>query len=283
MWRGLQVLCLIGLLVTVFTAHRASAQEADQGAIIGVVTDSTGAVIPNADVTLTDVDTGLVLKTKSNASGNYFFGPIKTGNYTVSASSAGFETTVEQNIVVHVQDRLNIPLALKPGKASETVTVTSVAPIMQTQTAETAVDVDSKFLNDAPLANRNWIFIAQEAPGTTPFVGRGSGNGDFSSNGQHEEQNNYMLDGADNNTMNSDYINGSAYSIAPPPDAIAEFKVETSNYSAEIGRGHGAVINATTKSGTNSIHGDLWEYVRNTKLDALVWTQAPGSTPRYST
>ena len=154
--------------------------------------------------------------------------------------------------MVHVQDRLNIPLALKPGKATETVTVTSAAPIMQTQTAETAVDVDSKFLNDAPLANRNWIFIAQEAPGSTPFVGRGSGNGDFSSNGQHEEQNNYMLDGADNNTMNSDYINGSTYSIAPPPDAIAEFKMETSNYSAEIGRGHGAVINATTKSGTNA-------------------------------
>ncbi len=279
LWRTLQALCLIGLLVTVFTNTRASAQEADQGAIIGVVTDSTGAVIPNADVTLTDVDTGLVLKSKSNGSGNYFFGPIKTGNYTVSASAPSFETTVEENIVVHVQDRLNIPLALKPGKTSETVTVTSVAPLMQTQVAETAVDVDSKFLNDAPLANRNWIFIAQEAPGTTPFVGRGSGNGDFSSNGQHEEQNNYMLDGADNNTMNSDYINGSTYSIAPPPDAIAEFKLETSNYSAEIGRGHGAVVNATTKSGTNSIHGDLWEYVRNTKLDALVWTQAPGSTP----
>src|ERR1700685_4019920 len=147
LWRALIVVCLVGFLVTVFTSTRASAQEADQGAIIGVVTDGTGAVIPNADVTLTDVDTGLVLKPKSNASGNYFFGPIKTGNYTVGASSTGFQTTVEQNIVVHVQDRLNIALALKPGNASETVTVTSVAPIMQTQTAETAVDVDTHFLN----------------------------------------------------------------------------------------------------------------------------------------
>ena len=181
--------------------------------------------------------------------------------------------------MVHVTDRLNIPLALKPGKTSETITVTSVAPIMQTQTAEVGTDVDTKFLNDAPLANRNWIFIAQEAPGVTPYVGRDSGNGGFSSNGQQGEQNNYMLDGADNNTANNDYINGSTYSIAPPPDAIAEFKMESSNYSAEPGRGHAAVVNATTKSGTNSIHGDLWEYVRNTKLDALVWTQAPGSTP----
>jgi hypothetical protein len=278
LWRTLRVLCLIGLLVTVFKSNPAYAQL-DQGAIIGVVQDSTGAVIPNADVTLTAVDTGLVLKTKSNGDGNYFFAPIKIGNYTVSASAPNFQTTVEQNIVVHVTDRLNIPLALKPGKASETVTVTSVAPIMQTQTAENATDIDTKFLNDAPLANRNWIFIAQESPGVTPFVGRDSGAGGFSSNGQQGEQNNFMLDGADNNTANNDYINGSVYSIAPPPDAIAEFKMESSNYSAEVGRGHAAVVNATTKSGTNAIHGDVWEYVRNTVFDALVWTQQPGSSP----
>ncbi len=276
LWRTLQALCLVGLLATVFKSTPALGQ-ADQGAIIGVVTDGTGAVIPNADVTLTAVDTGLVLKTKSNESGNYFFAPIKTGNYTVSASAANFATTVEQNVVVHVTDRLNIPLALKPGKTSETVTVTSVAPLMQTQTAETALDIDSHFLNDAPLENRNWIFIAQEAPGVTPMVGRGGTNGDFSSNGQHAEQNNYTLDGVDNNVVDSDYENGSAYNLAPPPDAIAEFKLEMTDYSAEIGRGHGAVLNATTKSGTNAIHGDLWEYNRNTIFDAKNWNQNPSS------
>ena len=127
-WTGwlCRSLTVLSVALMVLFAGRAMAQL-DQGAIIGVVQDSTGAVIPNADVTLTDLDTGLVLKTKSNESGNYFFAPIKIGNYTVSASAAGFETTVEQNIVVHVTDRLNIPLALKPGKTSETVTVTSVA------------------------------------------------------------------------------------------------------------------------------------------------------------
>jgi len=269
---------VIVVLAAAFCAQKAVGQ-ADQGAIVGVVTDNTGAAIPNADVTLTDTQTGLILKTRTNGSGEYFFAPIKTGNYTVSATAPNFETTIQQDIIVHVTDRLNIPLALKPGKVSETVTVTSAAPIMQTQTAETAVDIDSKFLNDAPLENRNWIFIAQEAPGTTPFVGRGSGNGDFSSNGQHEEQNNFMLDGADNNVVDTDYMNGSTYNIAPPPDAISEFKLETSDYSAEIGRGHGAVLNATTKSGTNQIHGDVWEYVRNTAFDALVWNQNPGSSP----
>ncbi len=276
LWRAVQALCLIGLLVTVFKGAQAFGQ-ADQGAIIGAVTDSTGAAIPNAAVTLTDQGTGLVLKAKTNASGNYFFAPIKTGTYSVSATAPNFETTQETSIVVHVQDRLNIPLKLTPGNVTETVTVTSAAPLMQTQTAESAIDISSRFLNDAPLENRNWIFIAQEAPGVTPMVGRGAANGDFSSNGEHEEQNNYMLDGADNNVTDSDYENGSTYNVAPPPDAIAEFKLEMTDYSAEIGRGHGAVLNATTKSGTNQIHGDLWEYNRNTIFDAQNWNQNPSS------
>jgi hypothetical protein len=266
------------LLLVLLSGHRAFAQI-DQGAIVGTVLDTSGAVVPNAQVTLTNTETGLVLTSKANSRGDYFFSPIKIGHYSVSATAPGFDTEIQEDITVHVTDRLNIPLTLKPGKVSETVTVTSVAPLMQTQTAEASIDIDSKFLNDAPLANRNWIYIAQESPGVTPSVGRGGGNGDFSSNGQHEEQNNYMLDGVDNNVANSDYINGSSYNLAPPPDAIAEFKLETSNYSAEIGKGHAAVFNATTKSGTNAWHGDVWEYVRNTKFDALVWTQAPGSSP----
>jgi len=270
-------LCLIGLLVTALSANRAYAQM-DEGAIVGVVTDSAGAAIPSAQVTVTSTLTGLVLTTKTNTTGDYFFAPIKTGNYIIRASAPNFETTEQDNIVVHVTDRLNIPLSLKPGNVSTTVTVTSAAPIMQTQTAETAVDVDSRFLNDAPLANRNWIFMAQEAPGVTPWAGRGGGNGDFSAGGQHAEQNNFMLDGVDNNVSNSDYIQGSESNVVPPPDAIAEFKMEGSNYSAEIGRGHGAVINATTKSGTNSFHGDVWEYNRNTIFDARVWNTAPTAT-----
>jgi Carboxypeptidase regulatory-like domain/TonB-dependent Receptor Plug Domain len=275
--RAVSVLCLVGLLFAVSSAKRAFAQM-DQGAIVGVVVDPSGAAIPGARVTLTDTLTGLVLTTKTNESGNYFFAPIKTGNYTVSASAPNFETTEQQNIIVHVTDRLNIPLSLKPGNVSTTVTVTSAAPIMQTQTAETAVDVDSKFLNDAPLANRNWVFMAQETPGVSPYAGRGGGNGDFSSNGQHAEQNNYMLDGVDDNVSNSDYIQGAEFNVAPPPDAISEFKVENSNYSAEIGRGHAAVINATTKSGTNEIHGDVWEYNRNTIFDGRVWNTGRTAT-----
>lgn len=271
-----RLLCMV--VMALLLCSHAFAQM-DQGAIVGVVQDSSGAAIAGAQVTLTDVETGLTLTAKSNGSGDYFFSPIKTGQYRISATAPGFETTVQENIVVHVTDRLSLPLKLSPGSVTQTVIVKDAAPLMQTETSETAVDIDSKFLNDAPLANRNWIFIAQEAPGVTPEVGRGAGNGDFSSNGQHAEQNNYMLDGVDNNVSNSDYIQGSEYNLAPPPDAISEFKMESSNYSAEIGRGHAAVINATTKSGTNSFHGDAWEYVRNTMFDALVWNQAKGSSP----
>ncbi|HTV53928.1 MAG TPA: carboxypeptidase-like regulatory domain-containing protein, partial [Terriglobia bacterium] len=197
----LPCLCAVAMLLAALGSTRAFAQ-ANEGAIIGTVTDQTGAVVPNAEVTLTDTDTGLVLKAKTNSTGDYFFSPIATGNYDVSATAPGFATTEQKSIVVHVTDRLNIPLKLTPGKVNQTVTVTSAAPLMQTQTSDVAVDINSQFLNDAPLANRNWVFIAQEAPGVTPFVGRGAGNGDFSSNGQHAEQNNYELDGVDDNTSN---------------------------------------------------------------------------------
>ena len=123
-------LCLIGLLVTALSANRAVAQM-DEGAIVGVVTDSAGAAIPSAQVTVTDTLTGLVLTTKTNSTGDYFFAPIKTGNYTIRASAPNFETTEQDNIVVHVTDRLNIPLSLKPGNVSTTVTVTSAASVRQ--------------------------------------------------------------------------------------------------------------------------------------------------------
>ncbi len=261
----------IGVILMLLCPYRINGQI-DQGAITGVVTDSTGAAISGAQVTLANQGTGLVLSTKTNASGDYFFTPIKTGTYTVSASAPNFETTQQTNIVLHVTDRLNIPLALRPGNVSATVTVTSAAPLMQVETGETAVDISSQFLNDSPLANRNWVYIAQEAAGVVPSNGtRGGGTGDFEANGQHAEQNNFILDGVDNNINIIDYMNGSTYNIAPPPDAISEFKLETSDYSAEIGRGHGTVLNATTKSGTNQFHGDLWEYFRNTDIDAIPW------------
>jgi hypothetical protein len=261
-------MCLCLLLI----AGTASAQV-DQGAITGTVTDNTGAIVPDAQVTLRAADTGLTLQNKSNSSGSYTFSPIKIGNYTVSAFAPGFQTTTRQNLHVDVQQRLQVNLALSPGQVSQTVTVSGGVALLQTQSSAVGQVIDTKTINETPLNGRNWVYIAQLTAGVAPPFGntRGSGSGDFVANGQRAEQNNFILDGVDNTTNLVDFLNGSSFVMRPPPDALAEFNLQTSNFSAEFGYSAGAVMNASIKSGTNQIHGDLWEYVRNTSLDAQNW------------
>ena len=266
--RAWWLVCVCLLLVT----GTATAQV-DQGAMTGTVTDNTGAIVPGAQVTLSATDTGLTLQSRSNGSGNFTFSPIKIGNYSVSASAPGFQTTTRQNIHVDVQQRLQVNLALTPGQVSQTVTVTGAVALLQTQSSAVGQVIDTKTINDTPLNGRNWVYIAQLTAGVAPPFGntRGSGSGDFVANGQRAEQNNFILDGVDNNTNLVDFLNGSSFVMRPPPDALAEFNLQTSNFSAEFGHSAGAVMNASIKSGTNQIHGDLWEYFRNTNLDATNW------------
>jgi hypothetical protein len=246
--------------------------QIDQGTITGVVQDSSGAVVGNATVTLTDTDTGLVLKGRADGAGIYVFSPIKIGNYSVSAGAPGFETTTQTNLHVDMQQRLNVIISLKAGATTETVTVTSEAPLMQSQESSVGQVMSTSEIDNVPLNGRNWVFIAQLAAGAVPPEGsRGAGKGDFNANGQRAEQNNFVLDGVDNNVNVVDFYNGASFVAQPPPDALAEFKVQTSDYSAEFGHSAGAVVNASLKSGTNDIHGDLWEYFRNTSLDAKDW------------
>jgi hypothetical protein len=243
--------------------------QADQGTITGVVKDSAGAAIPKAQVTLTDTDTNLVLETESNGSGIFIFSPIKIGDYKLSATAPGFSTVTQENLHLNVQQRLDVPVTLKPGSVAETVTVNTAPPLLQTQDAALGQVVSTQTINNTPLVGRNWVYIAQLTTGVEPGNGsRGSGEGDFSANGQREEQNDFILDGVDNNTDTEDFLNGASYVVRPPPDALSEFKVQTSDYSAEFGHSAGAVINATVKSGTNQVRGDLWEYFRNNALDA---------------
>lgn len=254
--------------------------QADQGTITGVVTDSTGAALPSAQVTLTDTNTGLALQTKSNGGGIYIFSPVKIGDYKLSAMAPGFQTVVQEHLHLNVQQRLNVPLALHPGSVQQTVTVNTAPPVLQTQEASLGQDISTQTINDTPLNGRNWVFIAQLSAGVDPGNGsRGSGTGDFSANGQREEQNNFILDGVDNNTDTEDFLNGASFVVRPPPDALAEFKVQTSDYSAEFGHSAGAVINASIKSGTNNVHGDVWEYFRNDALDARDYFAT--SVPEY--
>ena len=256
--------------------------QMDQGSVTGVVTDTTGAVVPNAQVTLKSTDTGLELQTKTDQSGVYTFSPVKIGNYQVTVGAPGFQTTTQSNLHLDVQQRLAVNVELKPGAATETVEVTTAPPLMQTEEGSTGQVMDTKTINDTPLNGRNWVFIAQLAAGAAPPSGsRGAGKGDFNANGQRAEQNNFILDGVDNNNNVVDFLNGASFIVRPPPDALAEFKVQTGAYSAEFGHSAGAVINASIKSGTNEIHGDLWEYIRNDAFDIHDFDATPGTVPKY--
>ena len=278
---------LTGMLVALcllFVGSELSFAQTDQGAITGIVQDTSGALIPNAQVTVTNVDTGLTLQSKSNSSGVFVFSPLKIGNYSLTVSSAGFQTLTREDLHLDIQQHLNVNLKLPPGSVSQTVKVTSAAPLLQTQDAAVGQVIPTKEINDTPLNGRNWVYIAQLTAGVAPPFGntRGSGSGDFVANGQRAEQNNFILDGVDNNTNLVDFLNGSSYIMRPPPDALSEFSLQTSNFSAEFGHSAGAVLQANIKSGTNQIHGDVWEYLRNTNLDAINWNAGPDAkVPPY--
>ena len=270
--RGQVNLHLLWLLVLLLVVSLPAIAQMDQGTITGVVQDKDGAVIPGASVTLTSTDTGLLLHTKTNRSGIYVFTPVTIGNYKIEAASTGFSTTVQENLRLDVQQRLNVVLALKPGQVSDTVTVTTAPPALQTQEASVGQVMTTETINDTPLNGRNWVFIAQLAAGVTPSTGSpAGGNGDFSANGQRVEQNDFILDGFDDNNGSYNFSGGTSYAVQPPPDALAEFKVQTADFSAEFGHSAGAVVNASIKSGTNDIHGDVWEYFRNNALNARNW------------
>jgi hypothetical protein len=266
---SLLLICMTSLMFT----NQAARAQVDQGAITGIVQDSTGAIVAAAKVSVKNIDTGLILEGISNGSGVYVFSPLKIGNYTVSATARGFQTTLQENIHLDAQQRLNLVISLKPGEVSETVTVTEAPPLLETQTSGVAQVISSETINNTPLNGRNFVYIAQLTAGVAPPFGntRGSGTGDFVANGQRTTQNNFILDGVDNNTNLVDFLNGSSYVVRPPPDALSEFSLQTSNFSAEFGHSAGAVLSASIKSGTNQIHGSVWEYIRNTSLDAKNW------------
>ena len=253
--------------------------QVDMGTIQGTVLDSSGAVIPNAKVSLTNEGTNLTITTTANSSGAYIFTPIRIGTYTVAAEAPGFAKTVRSHLTLNVQQQLVVNLTLKPGAVTQTVQVTGAPPALQTQDASVGQVVNSRSVNNLPLNGRNFTFLAQIVAGVNTPQADTRGNaatGAFSANGERPAQNDYLLDGIDNNSNTIDFLNGTNFVVLPPVDAVQEFKVQTSNYSAQIGRAGGAVLNATIKSGTNQLHGDVWEFLRNDKLDAADFFEDAG-------
>ncbi len=258
------ILAITGMMCTVALAQK------DTGGIGGTVSDPSGAVVSGAKVTITDVDRGTTVTTTTNAEGEYVASPLKIGRYTVTIEKQGFQKAVLGPVKVDVQEQPAVNAKLRVGSISETVTITTEGPQLETETSELGQVQDSHTIETLPLNGRNYAQLALLGAGVGPAEpgSRVEQSFGFSSNGSRSLQNNFQLDGIDNNSDLGDVLNGSAYVIQPSVDALAEFKVQTNAYSAEFGRGNGAVMNAVIKSGTNQFHGDVYEFFRNDKLDA---------------
>ena len=270
------------LLVLFLSAQPLQAQV-DTGTILGTISDASGAPINGAKVTLTNEGTGAALSTTTGADGIYKFTPIRIGMYKVAASFQGFQSVIQTHIEVNVGEDVVINFGLKPGAVTETVEVIASVPVLQTQNATVGQVVDSRNVTALPLNGRNFTFLAQLSAGVNTPQADTRGNaatGAFSANGTRPAQNNYLLDGVDNNSDTVDFLNGTNFVVLPPVDAVEEFKVETSGFSAQYGRSGAAVLNATIKSGTNELHGAAWEFFRNDKLDAANFFENARGVPK---
>jgi len=255
--------------------------QIDRGAIEGRILDSSGAVVPKATVTVTNKATGVVATIPVNDEGEYQVLTLIPGLYSVKVSSAGFESVLRDNIELHVQDRLSISFVLKVGSVTQQVVVDAGEPLLQTQSADVGSVVDEQHVNDLPLNGRRYADLALLEPGVDKFYGAANPAPDrFSVNGNLELQNNFLLNGIDNNSFSENLQEFSVQVVQPPPDALQEFKIQTRTYSSEFGNSAGAVINATIKSGTNGYHGVLFEYFRNKVLDANSWINNATAQPR---
>ncbi len=274
---------LLKLIPLLLTSATLIWPQVDAGAISGVVKDPSGGVIPGTKITLKNTDTGVTLTATSGSAGEFTFAPVKIGRYSLVAELKGFERVEHSDVTVDVQQRVVVDFLLPPGQLSQTVTVNDAPPQLQVEDASVGQVISEKAINDLPLNGRNFTFLAQLSAGVTQDQAdtRGLGaSGSFAANGLRPAQNNYLLDGIDNNSNSVDFLNGAAYVVRPPVDALSEFKVQTGNYSAELGRSAGAVLNAAIKSGTNGVHGDAWEFLRNDALDAANFFENSGGIPK---
>src|SRR5258708_1852495 len=268
---------LLSLLVVAF-AGSARAQK-DTGNIVGTVKDPTGAVVAGARVVVTDVDRGLTFDTVTNNEGEYVAGPLRVGSYTVTVEHAGFKKAVSVPVSLDVQQRVAVNVILEVGQVDQQIEVSGAAPLLETETSGLGQVVDNKRVANLPLNGRNFAQLALLTAGTAPSEpgSRDEGGYGFSANGARSLQNNFLLDGVDNNSNLPDLLNETNYVIQPSVEALEEFKVQTNAYSAEFGRGNGAIINATIKSGTNQFHGSVYEFLRNEKFDAKNFFDDPST------
>jgi hypothetical protein len=271
--RRIAVLCFAVLAVQMLFA------QVDTGTITGTVLDTQGAGVPSASLTFVETSTSATSKTQTDASGNYASPPLKPGTYKVTAQASGFKVQTHEAVSVRVQDRLRLDFNMAVGSVTENVLVTAETPSIQTDTSSLGEVITTTQITQLPLNGRDYIQLAtlttgvvRTSSGTNGNSGGSSTGGlnSFVANGTRGTLNNFLLDGIDNNSND----NGGVV-LRSNVDAIQEFKLQTNSYSAEFGRSGGAVVNAITKSGANNYHGDVFEFFRNSSLDARDFFEDP--------
>ena len=256
---------------------------AQSGSIVGTVTDQAGAVVPNAAIALTNEETKFTRTVQTNSAGQYVASSIPTGNYRVSVEVAGFQKLVRTGILLSAADTVSVDLQLSVGNVQQTLEVEATAPLLQSQTAAVSQLVTNEQILEMPLNGRTFTSLVLLTPGahagssgnltTSPYAMRGSTN--ISVNGSSAQNNSYLIDGMVNRNL---WL--STLIMVPTVDSIQEFRVLTSNYSAEYGAAAGAVTLVQTKSGTNQFHGSLYEFLRNDKLDANAFFNNRAGAPK---
>ena len=261
----------------------------DNGSLVGTVRDASGAALSGASVTATQNSTGVAAKTTTNAAGDYEFPDLKAGVYTVVAEAKDFTSSQAQNINIAVNARVRIDLTLKVGGAETTVEVQGVDVALETETSENGQNFSNYQTEALPLVSRNYSDLLALVPGsrqapsaaTTTSVTSLVRQGSYNINGQRSMFNNFMLDGLDNNAYGESNQGFDNQIIQPPPDSISDFQVVTNNESAEYGRSSGATINVSSRSGSNDFHATLYEFLRNTDLNAFGYIKAVSGTHQF--
>ena len=250
-----------------------------RGTILGTVIDASGAAIKGSKVTVLHSATGLTRAELTSAAGEYTIPQLPVGNYVLTVEYPGCKRTEISKLELRNDDKLRVDVTLSLGQTSETISVEKTVPVINTDSSTVGNVVDNKKVTELSLNGRNFLQLNLLAPGANQGV-KGSQNqtqgGAISMNGAREQSNNFLLDGMDNNDL---AIN--QYAVAISTEAIQEFKVRGSTFSAEFGRSPGAQVNVATKAGTNAVHGVLYEYLRNGRLDAKNFFDRPGPRPGF--
>ena len=275
MRRSTALCCSLLMFVTVIGAFHYGWSQEVTASVAGTITDQSGASVPGATVTATSQEQGLSYTDVTNDTGLYRIAQLPAGTYTLKVQKSGFALASYPPFVLTVNQVARIDVAMKVGRATETVEVSGEAPILKTETTQVDTVIDAATNDNLPLASRNYVQLTLLAPGAVSTDPSSFNNGNNTAgyggrpliNGNREQANNFLLDGMDNNQV-SDNLLG----YTPSPDAIEEFNLITNNAPAEFGNFEGGIVNATIKSGTNRFHGDVWEFFRNDVLNANSWS-----------